>query len=240
MPTPVMQRRLGIITGLMSEAYAARAVAARVGIDKTHAIVRCGGPGLNAAERAARSALAEGADILVSFGLAGALGPDLETGALVLPRRVISAEGPPLKTDARAADAIAFAVASAVKISREDLVSAGIVIAGAGDKAALAEASHAASVDMESYGIARAAAAAGKPFLVLRAIADPSDRIIPPAARRGMGPDGRIKPLAVVMALMREPASVMPIAQLARETARAMRALRRAARLAFPVLVLGG
>ena len=235
-----MHRRLGIVTGLISEAYAARAPAARAGLDKSHAIVRCAGPGLAAAARAAESALGEGADILVSFGIAGALAPDLESGALVLPRRVISAEGPPLKTDADAVDAIAFAVASAVKISRQDLVSAGIVIAGVAEKAALAEASHAASVDMESYGIARVAAAAGKPFLVLRAIADPAHRIIPPAAQRGMGPDGRIRPLAVVMALAREPESLRSIAQLARDTQLAMRALRRAARLAFPVLVLGG
>jgi len=238
-PTPDI-RKLGIITGLMSEAFAARAVAAHARVDKTHAIVRCGGPGLAAAERAAQSALADGAEILVSFGLAGGLSPDLEPGSLVLPRRVISAEGPPLKVDEGSVDAIAFAVASAVKISREDLVSVGIVVSGIEQKAALAKVSNAVAVDMESYGVARAAVAAGKPFLVLRAIADPADCSIPPAALAGMGPGGRIKPLAVMAALAREPQSIRPVMQLARDTTKAMRALRRAARLAFPVLFVGG
>ena len=232
-------RKLGIITGLMSEAFAARAVAARLRVDKTHAIVRCGGPGLAAAEQAAQSALADGAEMLVSFGLAGALKPELEPGSLVLPRRVISAEGPPLKSDEGSVDSIAFAVASAVKISREDLVSVGIVVSAVEQKAALGQVSNAVAVDMESYGVARAAAAAGKPFLVLRAIADPADRGIPPAALKGMGPDGKIKPLAVLAALAREPESIRPVMHLARDTALAMRALRRAARLAFPVLFVG-
>jgi adenosylhomocysteine nucleosidase len=239
MRTPTVQRRLGIVTGLMGEALTARSAAARKGIDKTYAIVRCGGPGLEAAGRAAESAIADGADILVSFGLAGALKPGLDPGALILPRRVISAEGPPLKTDADSADAIAFAVASAVRVWREDLVSVGIVIGGLAEKAALGEASNAVSVDMESYGVARAAAKAGKPFLVLRAIADPADRIIPPAAQQGMGKDGRVKPLTVLAALARDPQSIGPVLRLGQDTRVAMRALGRAARLAFPVLLVG-
>lgn len=237
-------RRLGIITGLQSEARLAKATALRLKLPQgarhnDAVIVCCAGPGLANAAQAAETALARGAQMLVSFGIAGALQPELRPGSLILPRRIIAAEGPPLHANTHEADAIAFAASSAVRVSRDDLVSVGLVVSTTSQKQALAEASKAVAVDMESYAVARIAARAQVPFLALRALADPWNRTIPPAAQKGMGPRGNIRPIAVLLALTKSPKAVQPLAELARDQQQAMRALGRAARLAFPVLLIG-
>ena len=190
--------------------------------------------------RAARSLLDNGAGILVSFGLAGGLSAELEPGTLILPRRVLSADARPLLADTVSADSIAFALASALKISRDNLVGLDRAITTPGDKTALAEASGAVAVDMESHGVARVAEAAGVPFLVLRAIADPARQVIPPAALKGMGADGNLRPFAVIRALLGDPKALEPLLKLGRDTERAMKSLSRALSLALPVLLLGG
>ncbi len=65
-------------------------------------------------------------------------------------------------------------------------------------KATLRAASGALAIDMESAAVAEAAAEAGVPFLVLRVIADPADRAIPPVALHGVAPDGSRRPWAVL------------------------------------------
>ena len=52
------------------------------------------------------------------------------------------------------------------------------------------QATGAAAADMESHVVARLAAELGLPFAVLRVIADPAEREVPPAALAGMRADG--------------------------------------------------
>jgi adenosylhomocysteine nucleosidase len=235
-----MTRKIGIVTGLKSEARLAQGAAARLGAGRTYIEVACDGPGSAAAGEAASRLLDGGARILVSCGLAGGLGNALDTGAIVLPRRILSADGKPLQSDSASADAIAFALASAVKISREDMLGLDRAVTTPADKAALAAAAGAVAVDMESHAIARVADAAGIPFVVLRVISDPARRAIPAVALKGMAPDGSLRPLAVLAALAKEPKALRELSLLARDTSLAMRTLGRALRLALPILLLGG
>jgi len=57
-------------------------------------------------------------------------------------------------------------------------------------KAGLFHTTGAIAVDLESHLVAQAAARAGRPFLILRAIADPASRSLPPAAVNGLDSDG--------------------------------------------------
>ncbi len=92
-------------------------------------------------------------------------------------------------------------------------------------KQALFAATGAAAADMESHVAARAAAKHGLPFAVLRVVADPAERGLPPAALAGMasrrdhGPDGGVRSLAK---------SPRQFAQLIRVAADACRAYVRA------------
>ena len=92
------------------------------------------------------------------------------------------------------------------------------------------------AADMESHVVARAAAAAGVPFVVIRVVSDPSNRSLPRAALAGITEDGRINGGAVAGALLRRPWECMDMLTLALDGAQAMRRLRRVGRRAAPLL----
>jgi hypothetical protein len=91
---------------------------------------------------------------------------------------------------------------------------------------------------MESHAVAEVAHAAGRPFLVLRAIADPADQALPRTTTVALGPGGEVRLLAVARALLERPAELPALLRLGRQSRRALAALRRVVLLAGPALVL--
>src|SRR5262249_26291559 len=103
-----------------------------------------------------------------------------------------------------------------------------------GEKRALYAKTRAVAADMESHIAARIAAEHGLPFATLRVIADSAVRAVPSAALAGMGKDGRVDVLAVLVALARAPDQLPAFAGLAADTRRAMAKLFRCHRLLGP------
>ncbi len=176
--------------------------------------------------------LADGAEGLVSFGIAGGLAPGLSTGRLVVGSAVaLGAELIPADPDwcRRLAQALPQAMSG--------------VVAGAGEVAATPQAKQslhrragALAVDLESGPVAEACRQAGKRFAVLRAVADPPGRAIPALAMAGLGPDGRTRPWAVAAGLLRRPQELPALIRLGSETNVALRALSAAAECLGPAL----
>ncbi len=71
-----------------------------------------------------------------------------------------------------------------------DLLGLAAIAVTSTEKAKLRAQSGAAAIDLESHIVAAAAARAGRPFLVLRAICDPADFALPPAASVGLDAAG--------------------------------------------------
>lgn len=230
--------RLGIITGLASEAKLARHAIKKLGLAE-NALVVCAGPGIERADAATRGFAKYGFDVVASFGLAGALAPGLHVGTLILPRLVVGPDdAPALAADASLREkllAILGGGAQEVKL----LLSTTTIVTSPAMKARLAADSGADAVDMESYGVARAAVSAGIPFIVLRAIVDSAARAIPHAAQAGVTPEGRVRAAPVLMRALTKPQEIPEIVRLARDNNRALASLSRAARLAFPLLLFG-
>ena len=82
-------------------------------------------------------------------------------------------------------------------------------------------------LDLESGAVARIAQAYELPFVVVRAICDPAERDLPPAALVALDPDGEIGLLPVMRSLMRQPGQIIELLTLARDAALARRALVR-------------
>jgi len=201
---------LGVVVGLKAEAR----IAARLGP------VVISGARPEAAASGIRRLIDGGATELLSFGLAGGLAPGLAPGDLVIATAVLvnDARHP---TDAmltnRFVDALPDAHLGAVAGSND-------AIADLATKRRLHETTGAIAVDMESQVLA----AAGLPFTVLRAIADPHDRILPPAALVGLKPNGAPDIVAVLLSLLRAPGQLGRLLALARESKRALASLERA------------
>jgi adenosylhomocysteine nucleosidase len=99
-------------------------------------------------------------------------------------------------------------------------------VASADEKLRLNLTTGASLVDMESGAVAMVAAAARVPFAVLRAICDPADRALPPAALVALDTAGRLAATRLAMSLLVNPRQVMALFGLARDATAARRALR--------------
>lgn len=215
--------KVGVLCGIEREAAIVRGALQ----NRDHEIICTGARAENAANGAARLA-AGGATHLVSFGLAGALHDNLKPGDLMLPARVIDAEGQDWTPDAAWRERICRG-----HIAAHDAPLLGLdhpARTGA-QKLFLSATLDAASVDMESHFIARAAEAAGVPFVVVRAIADDSRTTLPNAAMEAVSPEGRELPLNAAKALIRRPGEIGALMRLGLASGKGFRTLGRVARL---------
>lgn len=211
--------RLAALCGFASE----RRLAQRFGL----AAFATGGDAVRGRALAARCA--EAADGILSFGIAGGLAPRLPPGTLLLPRALIAGDGAHWDVDAGLHRRLWAALAAAgVHAETGDLLALETVVATPQAKAALRARHGAVAVDLESIHVARAARKTGKPFLVLRAVADPAARGLPPAALVGLHPSGRVAPGRVLAAVLRQPGQIPDLMTTARDTRHALASLRAA------------
>ena len=170
------------------------------------------------------AALADRPAGLVSFGLCGALAPDLDVGQLAMARAVLTPEGE-LATDEPLSNRLAGRLRD---VARGLFVGSDVIVPDPPRKAALRQSSGAIATDMESHLAAQAAARGGVPFAVLRAVSDRADESLPAAAQAGFRPDGSVDVAAVIAALARRPSDLPGLLRTARHAGLAFAALRRA------------
>jgi adenosylhomocysteine nucleosidase len=195
-------KRPGIVVGMGAEARIAR---------------RFGFP--VATLSGAKALLAKGADGLISFGIAGGLAPGLKPGTLVVATEVVVEDGHRYPATMDATGLIAGAVCAPI---------AGMtaIVPRAEEKQALYHRTGAIAVDLESAEVAQLCADAGVPT-VIRAIADPADRDLPPAALVGLGSDGRVDLRAVLWSVLRTPGQIPALLAVVLDTRHALETLRR-------------
>jgi adenosylhomocysteine nucleosidase len=233
--TPTAGRSgLAIVTGLAVEAKLIQKAFARTRQEIPG--LACDGPGPTRAKAAAARLAQDGAALLISFGLCGGLDPDLRPGDLLLADTGLTGDGARHPTSAEQRSVLEARLSGlALRIVTGPLLGQDRPLAGAADKAARFAASGARAVDMESHGVARAAEAAGVPFLVVRVVADPAARSLPRAALAAIGPDGRLKLFSALGAMYLRPWESPALIRLAYETRLAFDTLEKvAARLAEP------
>jgi adenosylhomocysteine nucleosidase len=200
-------------SGLAAEARVARAAGFQV-------IVAAGDPDRT---KALVEAAARRAKCLVSFGIAGGLAPHLRSGDVILSGEVIGPERS-WRANQRFQEEISN-LARQIDAAEGPVLGAGQLIATEDDKARAWRDTGALAVDMESAIVARAAEAAGIPFLVLRTIADPATRALPPAALIPLSQDGTPVLTRVLGEVLHRPRQIAALFGLARETRQALLAL---------------
>jgi adenosylhomocysteine nucleosidase len=130
----------------------------------------------------------------------------------------------------RLAQGLLDRLARQIGATRGPIFGARDLLATENDKAQAWRDTGALAVDMESAIVARAADAAGIPFLVLRTIADPATRRLPPAALIPLSEDGTPALGRVLSEVLRRPRQIAALFGLARETRQALTALAGPAR----------
>jgi adenosylhomocysteine nucleosidase len=198
-----------LVVGFAAEARVARLCGWQVAI---------GGGTTAGAAHAAQRLIAAGATGIVSFGLAGGLDPTLTAGTLIV-AEAVAAYGRVWRTDASLSARLGGTTGH---------LSLGLdrVIASPAEKRDLSQETGASLVDMESGAVAVVATEARVPFAVLRAICDPADRALPPAALVALDDAGRLGAARLAMSVLVNPGQLAALFGLARDAAAARRALR--------------
>jgi adenosylhomocysteine nucleosidase len=204
------------VTGLRAEARLLRA------LDGT---ILAGGGDPARLESELRRALAEGAGPVLSFGLAAGLVAPLRPGALVIPDQIVFGEMR-YATDPDWNERLRAVLPAA---ERSALAGVEAPLCRSSDKVALHAATAAVAADMESQLVARLALDRGRPFVAVRAICDPVERGLPPAARIGMRADGGVNVAGVLGSLIARPRQLPELLRVALDARIAMAALARAA-----------
>ncbi len=204
----IARDKIGFVTGLTAEAKLLRGMGFGVA---------AGGGTPEGAYKAALRLADAGALVLVSFGLAGGLRRGLAPGAVLVPDAVM--EG----GKRYACDLTLMAFLGGT--TGEAMLAGKSIAATAHDKTALFRRSRLPAIDLESGAVARAAAERGLPFAVLRAVADPAERDLAPAALIALKANGGIDLMGVLRSVLGRPKQIPGLIALARDAGRARAAL---------------
>lgn len=184
-------------------------------------------PGLGAQPIGLGSSCLSGLDQVVSagnspilvIGLAGSLTPECKPGDVYSVGSVIDSSGCLFEPSANT-PGLSRAVPS-VRIACADAL-----VGTPSAKAALANATSAKLVDMESAHVARWCVARGRSWCMVRAVLDGHDESLPSTMGQWCGPNGRLRIHRVLMSLLSNPLLVGYLPWLARARSRAASALR--------------
>jgi nucleoside phosphorylase len=172
--------------------------------------------------RAARELLDRGkVRGLVTLGFAGALADSLAPGEIVIADRVFDQQS----KEQFECDGELFPLPNA---RRGSLLSAAEVIASVAEKRRLAREWGVVAADMESAGVARAAAQAGVPFCAIKAITDTSEQSISIDFARCRSDDNGLSVRKIVREAMRSARGMRDLWMLAHGARVAARSLAAA------------
>jgi adenosylhomocysteine nucleosidase len=222
--TAIPEERAGVERALSEAGLSTRALAT--------------GDGGVRAERVAREAIAAlRPAAVIGAGVAGALSADLVVGEIVVSTRVLDAaeEAPPPDPGlvARALELTGLRAGTLLTVVRPALSAsqkAALLVRAETAKQptpqpATQGAAGTAVVDMESAAWARACAAAGVPYVILRAISDTAEEDLPGYLALCMDSEGGIRRSAVARGAVLHPGSIPKLLRMRRRVAECSRRL---------------
>ena len=215
----------GIITALQSEANCLKAL-----ITKRNVVHKVSGIGPTAAKYSASQLCYNGCNCLISFGYAGALSLQYHSGALVIGHSVsdgkntIDINSPRLQELGKL-----ISKEKTLSIHEAAFLSTSLALRNNNEKISHNPDKEWDAVEMESYGIAEIAKEHGIPVLIIRAIVDELDTIIPKGTENMIDVDGRQKFSTTFLELIKTPSDLKRYLKLANAKSKADKTLRRVA-----------
>jgi len=224
--------RIGIITGLAEEADCLDVFAAN-----ERPLIGVAAAQPEKAEILAAEMISGGCQALLSFGMAGGLAAEVASGDVIVASSVVAPEGQTYETSTPWCQGVLERLGDNASIGV--VAGSGTVVDSPAAKTDLASATGAVIVDMESQAVAVAAADAGIPFLVIRAVADPVDGAIPAWLTGNISETGTPKYLPIMAGLAMHPWDLPGLLRLKGDSGRAITSLRRVAGRLGPLFGFG-
>ena len=209
---------IGIISALSSEGRCLTGTTIPVNKPvriNQHTIAIVCGMGEDNARFAAQTLLKRNASTLVSWGTAGALSENIQSGDLILADNVIANDGDRYSFDAEWNKYIINELSNtSLKIHHGMIAHAGQVLETAEEKKRLHGETNALAVDMESLAIAQIAINAKLPCVSIRAIVDEASQCIPEAVIKHTDTFGRPSLFPLFSSLIRNPGLITELIKL--------------------------
>ena len=186
---------LGIVVSLSRELKSLTRQTIPVGSWKAitdNTLVALSGIGADRAYTAGSVLVSQGATALLSWGCAAALDDRVSPGCLILPERIIGANGEIHRVSTEWHRRLYLALESKHSVRTEALVESDVIVKTSAEKRSLARRTQAAATDMESAAQARLAKDYGLPFIAIRAIIDTPSTDIPENVLKALDPEGNI------------------------------------------------
>ncbi len=206
---------LGVVCGLRNEAKIADRIPS--------VLVACSVAQPDRALALARHIASQHVSRIISFGLAAGLSQDLVAGDLILGGSVMTAKNAweaDQDWNAQFIEHVSSALCVPVWGSRS-------IVQTEHHKEMVYRRSGCLAADMESQAVALAAQEAGIPFNVVRAISDPYDMELPPAALTPLKEDGSVDLSGVFKAIKKEPSQILDLMRLGLNTSAALKSLKK-------------
>jgi adenosylhomocysteine nucleosidase len=223
---------LGIVVSLSRELKSLTRQTIPVGSWKAitdNTLVALSGIGADRAYMAGSVLVSQGATALLSWGCAAALDDRVSPGCLILPERIIGANGEIHRVSTEWHRRLYLALESKHSVRTEALVESDVIVKTSAEKRSLARRTQAAATDMESAAQARLAKDYGLPFIAIRAIVDTPSTEIPENVLKALDPEGNINLWKLLSSTM--PADWIKIVRLGFQFNAAQRSLKKTRRL---------
>jgi adenosylhomocysteine nucleosidase len=218
--------RFGYVVALPGEQRALRRGYARVRAARAPTMVRQA-LGAAAAHTAAQRLVADGANVLVSFGVAAGLKRGLQTGTVLIADRVCWQRQDYL-TDGAIVAALAAPDTGLAPIRVGAHLGYADIVHAVADKQSLYETHAALGLDQESGAVAAAASDAGVSVVVVRVIVDSAMTPLPAQVARWNAANGTTRYGQLALDVIRSPGLILALPRMARQFDVALRQLERA------------
>ena len=218
---------VGVITGLQSEADCLQTISTGFNLK-----ILVSGVSPNRAEALARQLCENRCDLLLSFGIAGALRPGIVPGDLVIPASVKQADGRAWETSAEFCAPLlqrARAELAELAVIDDAILGTDTLLGRETEKLSAGEETGAAAIDMESHRIAKVAEAHGLPMIVVRAVLDDVCTVLPAFVKSAVTAEGTPDYARVFTGTLLKPWDIKKLVGLAKLNRAAHRTLRRVA-----------
>jgi adenosylhomocysteine nucleosidase len=223
---------LGIVVSLSRELKSLTRQTIPVGSWKAitdNTLVALSGIGAERAYMAGSVLVSQGATALLSWGCAAALDDRVSPGCLILPERIIGANGEVHRVSTEWHRRLYLALESKHTVRIDALLESDAIVRTSAEKRALAKQTEAAATDMESAAQARLAKDYGLPFIAIRAIVDTPSTEIPENVLKALDPEGNINLWKLLSSTM--PADWIKIVRLGIQFNAAQRTLKKTRKL---------
>ena len=162
---------------------------------------------------AARAALSESPDVIISFGLAGSMNPRVQNGKIIIPQNIIDKFGNKKKVSKKYSDFFKKKITG--KVFRQNLITVDKIEHDLNNKNYLKK--KISFIDMESSYIQREAIKKKIPFIALRVIFDDLNFSIPQFLKTCINADGDLNLFRLFINIILKPKRILKLFKLSKK-----------------------